>query len=171
LRIVAFLGYSGSGKTTTIEHLTSELVSRGMKVGVIKHIHGGHTLIDPSKDTGRFVRSGANPVVGVVQDGLHLFLAGGDLGQALTLVGDFLPDYLFVEGFSTHPLLGKGDVMCVVCAKTEGEAVELIEKHALRSIVCITGVLANSSKKREIRGVPVLSIPDDTHKLIQLISK
>jgi molybdopterin-guanine dinucleotide biosynthesis protein MobB len=171
LRIVAVLGYSGSGKTTTIEHLTSELVSRGMKVGVVKHIHGEHTLFDYSKDTGRFVKSGANPVVGVAQDGLHLFLAGEDLERALMLVRNSSPDYLFVEGFSTHTLLRGVDVMCVVCAKTEDEAVELIEKHTTRSIVCVTGVLAINSKKNEIRGIPILTIPDDTCKLIQLISR
>lgn len=140
-------------------------------MGVVKHIHSEHTVFDPSKDTGRFVKSGANPVVGVAQGGLHLFLAGEGLERALMLVRDFSPDYLFVEGFSIHPLLRGEDVMCVVRAKTEDEAVELIEKHTTRSIVCVTGVPASNSKKNEIRGIPILTIPDDTCKLIQFISR
>ncbi|MEM3794900.1 MAG: molybdopterin-guanine dinucleotide biosynthesis protein MobB [Thermoprotei archaeon] len=165
LRIVAFLGYSGSGKTTTIERLTSALVARGKRVGVIKHLHD-YAPRDPAKDTDRFIMCGANPVVGVAQNGLHLFLAGGGLERALTIMGDASPDYVFVEGFSVHPKLTGGDVLCVVCAKNEGEAAELIEKHASRSIVCITGTITNTTQKTEIRGIPILQ---DTEKLIQLI--
>ena len=164
------MGYSGSGKTTTIEYLTSALVSKGMSVGVIKHIHAKHTHMEPPRDKERFVRSGANLVVGVDQDGLHLFLKGGGLKKAFDLMKKYSPDYLFVEGFNTHPLLRGDDVVCVVCAKTEDEAVELIEKHVPRRIVCATGVLGRTSKKEEVRGVPVLRLPKGTSRLIQLIS-
>jgi len=170
LRVVAVLGYSGSGKTTTIEHLTSTLASKGMSVGVIKHIHAKHTYVEPSRDTERFVKSGANLVVGVDQDGLHLFLKSGGLEKAFDLMKKASPDYLFVEGFNTHLLLRGDNVVCIVCAKTEDEAVELIEKHAPRRIVCVTGVLANTSKKEEVRGVPILRLPSSTSRLIQLIS-
>ena len=61
--IVGFYGYSNSGKTTLIERLIQELVSRGKKVSAIKQ--SGHPVgLDiEGKDTHRFSKAGADPVI------------------------------------------------------------------------------------------------------------
>src|SRR3990172_11152857 len=64
--IVSVVGTSGSGKTTTIEHLIASLTRLGFRVGVAKHIHReGFTMDTKGKDTWRHARAGASVVVGV----------------------------------------------------------------------------------------------------------
>jgi len=63
VKIVTIFGVSKSGKTTTIEALISELLSRGYTVGSIKDIHYEQFVIDtPGSNTDRHTRAGANPV-------------------------------------------------------------------------------------------------------------
>ncbi len=60
---VCFVGRAKSGKTTLIERLIPELRARGYRVGVLKH-HFHPTLVDQEgKDTWRYERVGASPVV------------------------------------------------------------------------------------------------------------
>ena len=61
--IVGFYGYSNSGKTTLIERLIQELVSRGKKVSAIKQSEHPVSLDIEGKDTHRFSKAGADPVV------------------------------------------------------------------------------------------------------------
>ncbi len=61
--LISIVGKSGVGKTTLLEKLLPELKKRNVRVAVIKH-HSHTTPIDvPGKDTWRFGRAGANPVV------------------------------------------------------------------------------------------------------------
>ncbi len=58
--LLVIAGASGSGKTTLIEKLVKELVSRGYRLGVIKHSSHDHFEIDtPGKDTWKFNQAGA----------------------------------------------------------------------------------------------------------------
>ena len=61
--IVGFYGYSNSGKTTLIERLIQELVSRGKKVSAIKQSGHPVSLDTEGKDTHRFSKAGADPVI------------------------------------------------------------------------------------------------------------
>jgi molybdopterin-guanine dinucleotide biosynthesis protein MobB len=62
--VVAFVARSGTGKTTFLEKLISELKARGLRVGVLKH-HAHATPFDvPGKDTYRLTQAGADVVVG-----------------------------------------------------------------------------------------------------------
>ena len=61
-RVIAFVGFSNSGKTTLIEQLIPRLVARNDTVAAIKHTH--HELnLDRAGDTGRFLDAGAVPVI------------------------------------------------------------------------------------------------------------
>ena len=61
---VAFVGRSGSGKTTLLEKLIAELVSRGIKVGSIKHhSHIGFEIDYEGKDSWRHRQAGSSFVV------------------------------------------------------------------------------------------------------------
>lgn len=49
--ILSFVGRSGSGKTTVIERLITEMTARGYRIAVVKH-HAHTTPIDsPRKDS------------------------------------------------------------------------------------------------------------------------
>ena len=61
--VVGFYGYSNSGKTTLIERLIKELVSRGNKVSAIKQSGHAVSLDIEGKDTHRFSKAGADPVI------------------------------------------------------------------------------------------------------------
>jgi molybdopterin-guanine dinucleotide biosynthesis protein B len=57
--VIAFTGRSGSGKTTLIEKLVARFSSRGLRVGVIKHMRHDFDIDHPGKDTHRYRGSGA----------------------------------------------------------------------------------------------------------------
>jgi molybdopterin-guanine dinucleotide biosynthesis adapter protein len=61
--LIAFVGYSNSGKTTFIESLIPQFTSRNLRVGTLKH--AGHTF-EPDiqgKDSWRHRRAGASMTV------------------------------------------------------------------------------------------------------------
>ena len=57
--LLAFTGWSGSGKTTFLEKLLPVLIARGLRVSVIKHDGHGFDMDRPGKDTYRFAAAGA----------------------------------------------------------------------------------------------------------------
>ena len=62
--LIAAVGISGSGKTTTFEYLISKLTSEGYKVGAIKHIHReGFTIDREGTNTWRFTKAGSKITV------------------------------------------------------------------------------------------------------------
>ncbi|MDO8579085.1 MAG: molybdopterin-guanine dinucleotide biosynthesis protein B [Dehalococcoidales bacterium] len=61
--IVAFVGHSQSGKTTLIEKLIPELISRGYKVATVKHTHHHVVPDDTEKDSWRHLQAGGAAVV------------------------------------------------------------------------------------------------------------
>ncbi|MBI4343297.1 MAG: molybdopterin-guanine dinucleotide biosynthesis protein B [Candidatus Omnitrophica bacterium] len=99
--VVAIHGPSGSGKTTLIEQLTSRLVSRGVKIGVIKHTHKGFSLDQHGKDSQRFWESGAQAVLAAGPQELFLRQrsAWSHLSELLGLLPQEL-DCVFIEGFT-----------------------------------------------------------------------
>ncbi len=60
---IAFMGRSGSGKTTFLERLIPVLVERGLRVGVLKHAHHKIEIDTPGKDSFRLRQAGAIEVV------------------------------------------------------------------------------------------------------------
>ena len=64
--VIAAVGISGSGKTTTVEYLISKLSGKGYRVGAIKHIHReGFTIDQEGKNTWRFSQAGAKITVAI----------------------------------------------------------------------------------------------------------
>ena len=123
MKVVAFAGYSGAGKTTLVERLIPLLKQRGLRVSVVKHAHHKFDIDHPGKDTHRHREAGAFEVV-VASDkrlalirefeqptqlGVHELIAELDAGV----------DWVLVEGFK-HSDLRKIEIWR---AAAEGEAV------------------------------------------------
>lgn len=62
LPIISIVGASDSGKTTFLEKLIPELVSRGYRVGAMKHDVHGFEMDREGKDTWRLRQAGANTI-------------------------------------------------------------------------------------------------------------
>ncbi len=61
--LLIITGPSGSGKTTLIENIVKTLVSKGYKVGVIKHDPHNHFDLDrQEKDTWKYAQAGAEAI-------------------------------------------------------------------------------------------------------------
>jgi len=58
--MVSIVGNSGAGKTTLIEKLIPEIISRGLCVGTIKHDVHGFQMDKPGKDSWRHKQAGAS---------------------------------------------------------------------------------------------------------------
>lgn len=61
--VFGIAGHSGMGKTTLLECLIPELVSRGLKVSLIKHSHKSIEIDRPGKDSFRLRVSGCKEVL------------------------------------------------------------------------------------------------------------
>lgn len=99
-RMVGFYGWSNSGKTMLIERVLRELDARGKRAAVIKQSRMEGSLNTPGKDTWRFARAGARPVVFHTQEESVVFLPGtltlDELVEMITAVDK--PDIILVEG-------------------------------------------------------------------------
>lgn len=62
-KILGLAGFSGSGKTTLLEKLIPLLVTRGLRVAVIKHTHHDFDIDQPDKDSYRQRKAGASEVL------------------------------------------------------------------------------------------------------------
>jgi molybdopterin-guanine dinucleotide biosynthesis protein MobB len=58
--VISVVGHTNSGKTTLLERLIPELISRGYRVGAVKHhFHGDFEMDREGKDSWRLARAGA----------------------------------------------------------------------------------------------------------------
>jgi molybdopterin-guanine dinucleotide biosynthesis protein B len=63
MRIFGIAGHSGMGKTTLLERLVPEIISRGLLVSLIKHSHKNIDIDRPGKDSYRLRDSGCKEVL------------------------------------------------------------------------------------------------------------
>ena len=99
--IVSFVARSGTGKTTFLERLIAELVSRGIRVMALKHDVHGFEVDRPGKDTWRLKQAGARRVL--IANSERLALIGDVDGEQslLSLVDRYADevDLVLTEGY------------------------------------------------------------------------
>ncbi|MBI4203264.1 MAG: molybdopterin-guanine dinucleotide biosynthesis protein B [Chloroflexi bacterium] len=61
--VIAIVGYSNTGKTTTASALVAVLTRRGYRIAAVKHAHGGHRLEPALKDSEKLFAAGAAKVI------------------------------------------------------------------------------------------------------------
>lgn len=109
MKVVAFAGYSGSGKTHLVEQLIPALKLRGLRVSVVKHAHHKFDIDHPGKDTYRHREAGAFEVVVASDRRLALMRefeqeASLSVHQLIAELYDGV-DWVLVEGFKQSNLL------------------------------------------------------------------
>ena len=173
MNVILFLGFSGSGKTTALTSISSAIRKHHLgKVGSIKRVHEKEFSIDSKgKDTWLHANSGSSVVVVFAKKELDVIKKKDTrsvrLDEILQIFRSSKVDYLLVEGLHKKFERMRG-VKRIVCAKSESQAMELMKIHRGQILFC-TGRFTVKSKAKEINGVPVLRLPRDTERAIQMI--
>jgi molybdopterin-guanine dinucleotide biosynthesis adapter protein len=112
VKVVAFCGYSGAGKTTLVEQLVAHLTRAGQRVSVVKHAHHDFDIDQKGKDSWRHRQAGAYEVVIASDRRLakmreYPALADPSADDLLGELDDC--DWAFVEGFK-HAALPKIEI-------------------------------------------------------------
>ena len=172
--VVAAVGVSGSGKTVTLEYLISQLSAEGYKIGSIKHVpHKGFTMDKEGTNTWRYAKAGSKVIVAISPEEIDIIkkteMALNNLDHITALIEQEKLDIIFIEGF--HSLITKRkDVPKIITAKEQHGLEQTIEGTS-KPIIAITGIIAQNANNPEHKGIPVIKIPEEGQKLIQLIKK
>ena len=163
-KLVAVVGGKHSGKTKVIEHLISELKSRGFRVGTVKEMVRIPTLDTPGTETDRYSEAGAEIIVAVPRTETVVFIK-----KRLTIKG-ILPhlqglDYVLLEGFESEKAVPK-----IVAAKTADEANSYLDNYAF----AISGLITESElegKKALGLKIPLLRSTTKIKELADLVEQ
>jgi molybdopterin-guanine dinucleotide biosynthesis protein B len=109
MKVIAFAGYSGAGKTHLVERLIPVLKLRGLRISVAKHAHHNFDIDHPGKDTFRHREAGAFEVV-VASDRRLALMREFEQPAELSvhhLLAELYEgvDWVLVEGFKDSNLL------------------------------------------------------------------
>lgn len=150
------MGYTKTGKTTTIEKIIEELRSRDYTVGSIKDIHFEQFAIDtPGTNTDRHKKAGSQLVTarGLYETDV-LFPRKLDLYE---IVKFYDHDYLVVEGYSNS------NTPKILTASN----IDDLESKIDETVFLISGKIAD--KIDSYKGIPAISALDDASLLVDLI--
>jgi molybdopterin-guanine dinucleotide biosynthesis protein B len=102
-KVVAFTGYSSSGKTTLIIKIANILQDSGYKVCIIKHDPKDKAVFDKDgKDSFKFSQTGANVAVVSPNKTTIFKKQTSSIDKLIEIFDDF--DFLLVEGLKTLSL-------------------------------------------------------------------
>ncbi len=170
--VVATVGLSGSGKTTTIEYLIGRFSDEGYRVGAVKHIHHqGFSMDREGTNTWRYADAGAKIVVAVSPNEVDVIRKTErelhDLDRIFALTREEKLDILFIEGF--HSLISKRtDIAKIVTAKNLEELKSTLQGTAA-PILAATGPVARGSDAAGFDAVEFVRIPEEGEKLVEQI--
>jgi len=172
--VVAAVGVSGSGKTVTLEYLISHLSEEGYAIGSIKHVHHkGFTMDKEGTNTWRYAKAGAKVIVAISPDEIDILrktqMALDDLDKIIALLEQEKLDVVFIEGF--HSLIAKRqDVPKIITAKDQN-GLEQTLQGTLQPILAITGIVAQNTNNSSFLDTPVIQVPQEGPKLVELVKK
>jgi molybdopterin-guanine dinucleotide biosynthesis protein B len=104
MKIIGFIGYSNTGKTTLIEQLIALFGARGLKVSTVKNAHHGFDMDRPGKDSYRYRQAGSRQVlIATVERWALLTEVGAGPAPLEGLIAHLDPcDLVLVEGFKSE---------------------------------------------------------------------
>lgn len=117
MRVIGITGYKKSGKTTLILKLSDELIKRGYKIAVIKHINGNIDQVNT--DTSKY-QEYLTQVAAITPEESVIFSKNKkDLEEIMKY---FESDIILIEGFKKEKTFPK-----IVCLRVESEKAELFD--------------------------------------------
>ena len=174
ISVIAAVGKSGSGKTTTLEYLISHLSTEGYKIGAIKHIHReGFTIDREGTNTWRFAKAGSKVVVAISPEEIAIIkktdAALNDLDQVIGLLEQEQVDIIFIEGF--HKIIaGRTDIPKIITAEDESNLKKTLEETS-EPILAVTGVISKNKPKISGLKIPIINLPTEGEQLLHLVKK
>jgi molybdopterin-guanine dinucleotide biosynthesis protein MobB len=169
--VIAAVGKSGSGKTTTLEYLVSNLASEGYRIGAIKHIyHKGFKIDKEGTNTWRYTRAGSKVVAAVSAEEIVVIkkteMALNDLEQVIALLGEEQFDIIVIEGFRSL-LEKRKDVLKIITAK-DADSLKKTLDETVQPILAITGVIGQQKPEVAFE-IPVINLPAEGNQLLKLV--
>ena len=117
MRVIGITGYKKSGKTTLILKLSDELIKRGYKVAVIKHIN--ENIDQVNTDTSKY-KEVLTQVAAITSKESVIFLKNKK--NLEEIIKYFEADIVLIEGFKKEKTFPK-----IVCLRKESEKAELFD--------------------------------------------
>lgn len=104
--VVTFVAPSGTGKTTLLEKVITELKARGIRVGAIKHDAHRFEIDHPGKDSYRFTHAGADTMLISSSETLALIKRQTTSPSPEELIETYFGDVdlVLIEGFKYSSL-------------------------------------------------------------------
>ena len=170
--VIAAVGISGSGKTTTLEFLISNLTKEGYRVGTIKHIHReGFTIDKEGSNTWRFSKAGSKITVAISPEEIAIIektnASLNDLGKVVNLLESENLDIIFIEWF--HSFISKRpEIIKIVTAKNH-EDLEKTLKETVPPILAITGLITKNQPPPN--KIPYINLLYEGEKLLEGVKK
>ena len=173
-RLITVAGLSKSGKTTVVEALVSELLSRGHEVGTVKTMrHHPLSLDAPGTDSLRHSRAGASVVVAIHAEGTARFQKGAP-PRSLSEVAGLFPENIRIiicEGTleQTEP------PVVVLCLRAPADLQETLAIRGITrdSVIAISGAGALSWRQKVLPSFDVMAFdvtdPDQRKALADLL--
>jgi len=149
MKVLSVVGFSGSGKTTTIEKIIRELGRRNYSVGSIKDIHyEKFTMETEGSNTHRHKQAGAELVTARGYNESNILFPGRlPVGSILKF---YKQDYVIMEGVEDYPSPR------IICARS----IEEIEAKMDPLVLAISGVISNELRSYGL--LPVFNPLEDT---------
>ena len=170
--LIAAVGISGSGKTTTLEYLISSLTNEGYKVGAIKHIHReGFTVDREGTNTWRFTQAGSKITVAFSPEEIAVIkktkTSMDELDKVIKQLENEQLDIIFIEGF--HDVISKKPEIIKIITAKNNDDLEKTLNDSVPPIIAISGLIAKN--KPSASKIPFINLPDEGPQLLELVKK
>ncbi|NHK30128.1 MAG: molybdopterin-guanine dinucleotide biosynthesis protein B [Asgard group archaeon] len=159
MKIIIIVGYTNSGKTSTLLEIIKELVSRGYEVNTVKSIHiDGFSIDQEGKDSWRHQQAGAT--VTATRSDVETAILYQKSMNVKELIPFFDADYLILEGFAKEKNIPR-----ILCAKN----IEEIDDRFNESVFALSGIISN--EMQEYNGIKVINGLTNVKELVDLVEK
>lgn len=172
--MIAAVGTSGSGKTTTLEYMISKLSREGYTVGAIKHVHHtGFTMDREGTNTWRYAKAGSKAIVALAPKEIVIIKkidsALNDLDDIIKSLKTENLEVVFIEGF--HSIIAKNNHIFKVIVAKDLEDLNRTIEGTFEPILAITGLIAKQKPKSKEMEIPIIDLPSEGEQLLKLIKK
>ncbi|MBE3090813.1 MAG: molybdopterin-guanine dinucleotide biosynthesis protein B [Candidatus Atribacteria bacterium] len=134
MRVIGITGYKKSGKTTLTLKLSNELIKRGYKVAVVKHVNEDLDLVN--SDTSKY-KEVLTQVAAITPKEVVFFLKNKKSLEEI--IKYFKADIILIEGFKREKTFPK-----IVCLREESEKAELFDGLQL----CTAGFVSKEANEK-----------------------